>query len=98
MLGNSGTRRRGERLAANATARISVTLPKTTKNAIEQFAEDRGVTLGYATQHFLKIGMTAETIALEGGEVVAIYPDGNRLPVANSRGNFFYRKALESSN
>ena len=64
------------------------------KNAIDQYADELGVTSAFATQHFLKIGMTAETVALEGGEVVATYKDGKKVPIADSIGNFFYRHNL----
>jgi len=89
-------RKRNERLAAGETARLSVTVPIETKEAIDQYAEEMGVTTSHATQHFIKIGMTAEAIALEGGEVIARYANGEQIPVANNRGNFFYRRALVS--
>lgn len=91
-------RKRNDRLDAGETTRISVTLPNETKAAIDQYAEEIGVTAARATQHFIKIGMTTEAIALEGGEVFARYPNGDQLPVANSRGNFLYRRALASGN
>src|SRR5690348_16439889 len=87
-------RKRVSRMDSNSTSRISVTVPTITKDAMDQFAEEMGVTLGYAAQHFIKIGMTAEAIALEGGEVIANYPDGNTVPLANKQGNFLYRQAL----
>jgi hypothetical protein len=90
-------RKRLGKLASYETARISVTIPTETKEAIDQFAEEMGITMAHATQHFIKVGMTAEAIALEGGEVFARYPNGEQVPVANSRGNFFYRRALISS-
>ena len=85
---------RSERLGAGETARISVTIPIETKEAIDQFAEEMGITSAHAAQHFIKIGMTAEAIALDGGEVIGRYPNGEQFPMANSRGNFFYRRAL----
>jgi len=89
-------RKRSDRLDAGETTRISVTLPLETKAAIDQYAEEIGVSVARATQHFIKVGMTAEAIALEGGEVIAHYPNGDQLPVANSRGNFLYRRTLVS--
>jgi hypothetical protein len=91
------TRKRVERSDSGETTRIWVTVPIETKDAIGQYAEEMGVTTSRATQHFLKVGMTAESIALQGGEVIAHFPDGEQLPVANSRGNFLYRRALISS-
>ncbi|MBI5297948.1 MAG: hypothetical protein HY869_20930 [Chloroflexi bacterium] len=93
----NSSRKRIERSMGGETTRLSVTVPIETKEAIDQFAEEMGVTTAHATQHFIKIGMTAEAIALEGGEVIARYANGDQVPVANSRGNFFYRRALVAS-
>jgi hypothetical protein len=89
-------RKRAERSDKSEATRIWVTVPIDTKEAIEKYAEDMNITTSRATQHFLKIGMTAEAIALAGGEVIARYPDGEQVPVANSHGNFLYRNALIS--
>ena len=90
-------KRRVDRRDSGETERISVTLPIDTKTAITDYAKQLGVTASNVTHHFISVGMAAESIALEGGEVIAHFPNGEQLPVANKRGNFIYRRPLSST-
>jgi len=92
----SSSKKRVERLDSGETTRIWVTVPIETKETIGQYANKMGFTESRATQHLLIMGLIAETIALEGGKVVAHLPNGEEVLFANSQGSFLFRDALKT--
>lgn len=73
------------------TARMSITMPLSTKEAVGVLAEKMGVSESYAAQHLLKIGLTNEAIAYAGGEIIARLPSGEQRVLADKSGNFLHR-------
>jgi redox-regulated HSP33 family molecular chaperone len=73
------------------TTRLTITVPVSTKEAINELASRMGVSESYATQHLIKIGMTAEAVAFAGGEIVAHLPNGKIKVIADQNGNYLQR-------
>lgn len=79
------------------TKRLSITVPVTTREAIHSLAIRMGVSDSSAAQHLLKIGLTAESIAFGGGEIVARINGGEERILADRDGNFTHRLPMLES-
>jgi hypothetical protein len=73
------------------TVRITITMPNTTKSAIDELADRMGISESSAAQHLLKIGLTVEAVAFDGGNVIAHTSDGGEHILADRMGNFVIR-------
>lgn len=81
-------------MSQKETTRRTITLPSTTDEAIEAYANRKGDNFTSAVQHLIAIGLTAEAIAHAGGEIVANLPSGEKRVLADKSGNYTHRTPL----
>jgi hypothetical protein len=84
-------------MAIKGTVRLTITVPASTKEAIRELAKRMNMSEAGAAQHLLKLGLTTEAVAFNGGEVTATFPDGRQRVLADKHGNYLYRLTSPSS-
>lgn len=79
------------------SARMTVTVPQSTREAIGELAKYLGVTDATAAQHLIRVGLTVEAFAMGGGEVFSRLPNGEVRVLADREGNFINRLPFPKS-